>query len=345
MLFRLMRALLLLVLCSSLRAETVLDLVLFGDWGAKPEKAHRVDRQVAVAKALAGWMRDGGVKPHAIVLLGDNFYGGLTGVDDPRWKTQFTDMYPRADFPMPFYFTLGNNDYEDGDRKSFLYQLRFRGNDRWQLPVPAKGASWGRVDLPPADPLLTLFLFANSTDNVRQNAEKHDPPQLGWKDQVKWLHAELAKKRSTPWLAAAGHYPIYSHGAHHTDDGPKREGGMWFNDREPWIATRRDLLPPLRKAGLQFWFGGHDHNLQHLKWSEAPEVDVLVSGAGGGTGPYGRHPLAPKDSFVRAFPGWLHMRFTRTKATAAFWFLDAYKDKTRPGKLVKGGEFSRSADR
>src|SRR5687768_16050817 len=65
----------LIVLCPPVSAAPALDVVLFGDWGAPPDRPGSMDRQRAVATALADWMKDEGVRPAAIVLLGDNFYG------------------------------------------------------------------------------------------------------------------------------------------------------------------------------------------------------------------------------------------------------------------------------
>ena len=320
-------ALLLLVLACAARAEATLDVIAFGDWGAplvdKGSDGHptqtRLVYQRAVARAMATWMKEQHVHPDAAVLLGDNFYGLLKSTDDERFRVNFTEMYPRAEFPFPFYFVLGNHDYEDGEHRNWKHEMDWHGDDRWRAPVARPGATWMRADLPQADPLLSLFLVNDVPDGVNRGGRAYG--YLGWKDQVSWLDAELAKPRSAPWLAAAGHYPPYTNGAHHKDDGPRPAKGPWFNDRPAWDMTRHDLLAPLAKAGLDFFIGGHDHNLQHLTHPDWPGLDVLVSGAGGGTHPYGRHPLAPKDSFFAKGAGWVHLHFTRQSAEVTFWLV------------------------
>ena len=90
-------------------AETgSLNLLGFGDWGTGANA-----RQTAVAGALQSYARTGGFTPDALLLLGDNFYGPLPGVDSPRWTAEFESMYPAADFPGPCYAMLGNHDYDD----------------------------------------------------------------------------------------------------------------------------------------------------------------------------------------------------------------------------------------
>lgn len=335
---------------AAVRGETSLDLIAFGDWGAPPvdkssapghPTSKGLEYQRAVARAMAAWMKERQVHPQAAVLLGDNFYGLLKSVDDPRFRVNFSEMYPRAEFPFPFYFVLGNHDYEDGEHRNWKLEMEWKGDDRWRAPSATPGATWMRVDLPPAEPLLSLFLVNNTVDGV--NRRGRAAGYLSWKEQVSWLAAELALPRRAPWLAAASHYPPYSNGAHHKDDGPKPAKGPWFNDRPSWDLTRRDLLPLFHEARIDFWLGGHDHNLQHLMPAEWPGLDVVVSGDGGGTPPYARHPLAPKDSFFVKGAGWVHLHLTREKATVTFWHLKGLALGKAGGTLEAAGQFERSA--
>ena len=44
------------------------------------------------------------IKPGALFLLGDNWYGTLlNGVSSTRWQTQFEQMYPTSHFPGKAY--------------------------------------------------------------------------------------------------------------------------------------------------------------------------------------------------------------------------------------------------
>lgn len=347
-----LRLLTVLVLCAgAARAEKSLDIIAFGDWGAplvdkgaSPERptATRLAYQRAVAEAMKAWMKERDVHPQAGILLGDNFYGPLSGVDDERFRINFTEMYPKDQFGFPFYFVMGNHDYEDSEHRNWKHEMDWHGDDRWRAPSAKPGATWMRVDLPPEDPLLRLYLLNNVPDGVNRGGRAYG--YLGWKDQVSWLNADLKAPRKAPWLAAAAHYPPYTNGAHHKDDGPKPEKGPWFNDRPAWDMTRRDLLPPLAHAGLDFFLGGHDHNLQHITHPDWPGMDVLVSGAGGGTHPYGRHPLAPKEPFFVKGAGWVHIRFTRESAEVTFWHVKGLAiERAGAGKPVPAFHFVKSA--
>lgn len=367
-----------LVAVAVAQAGTRLDLIAFGDWGApltdksapkagapgieaglgraptlaslesrppssgsraaKPTST-RLAYQRAVARAMAGWMKERQVRPQAAVLLGDNFYGLLKSAEDSRFRVNFTEMYPRDEFPFPFYFALGNHDYEDGEHSNWKHQMDWKGDDRWRAPSATPGATWMRVDLPPEEPLLSLFVINNTVDGVNRRGRASG--YLGWSDEVAWVAAELARPRRAPWLAAGSHYPPYSNGAHHKDDGPRPATGPWFNDRPSWELTRRDLLPLFHKAGIDFWLGGHDHNLQHLTSPEWPGLDILVSGAGGGTHPYGRHPLAPKEPLLIKGAGWLHMRFTRETAEVTFWHVKGLGVGKPGGTVEAAGHFVR----
>lgn len=344
-----LRFFLLLALACAAHAERPLDIIAFGDWGAplvdKGAKADhptstRLAYQRAVARAMQGWMRERDVHPQAGLLLGDNFYGLLKNAEDERFRINFTEMYPRPDFDFPFFFVMGNHDYEDGERRNWKHQMDWKGDPRWRAPSASPGATWMRVDLPPEKPLLTVYLMNNVPDGVNRGGRAYG--YQGWKEQVAWLSEDLAKPRSAPWLAAAAHYPPYSNGAHHKDDGPKPEKGPWFNDRPAWELTRRDLLAPLHKAGLDFWIAGHDHNLEHLTHEDWPGLDILISGAGGGTHPYGRHPLAPKEPFFVKGAGWVHLRFTPSQAEVTFWHVKGLTiGQPAPGKPVPAFTFVR----
>src|SRR4051812_41633221 len=82
-------------------------LFLLGDWGAKDS----TEPQQHVARAMASYANDQGMRPSALFLLGDNFYGQLDGgTASPRWQSQFEEMYPPSQFAGPCYALLGNHD-------------------------------------------------------------------------------------------------------------------------------------------------------------------------------------------------------------------------------------------
>src|SRR4051812_39278104 len=65
-------------------AADALHLLAIGDFGVKPND---LPRQRAVADGMSKCLRVNRIKPDALALLGDNFYGGLKGkgVQSYRW--------------------------------------------------------------------------------------------------------------------------------------------------------------------------------------------------------------------------------------------------------------------
>jgi hypothetical protein len=111
-------------------AKGDLNFIGIGDFGSGK------DGQVQVASAMASYVRSLGVKPEALLLLGDNFYGkGLDDVKSPRFRTGFEEMYPKSVFDCPCPVVLGNHDYGDnlnGEKTQLAYARD--GKTRWTLP-------------------------------------------------------------------------------------------------------------------------------------------------------------------------------------------------------------------
>ncbi len=100
-------------LCSKLfAAETTkpstLDLLALGDFGTGKQP------QRDLAAALVKYATDQKKEFQGLLLLGDNFYHPMPGgVKSPRWKTDYSDLYPASVFPGPCWAILGNHDYHD----------------------------------------------------------------------------------------------------------------------------------------------------------------------------------------------------------------------------------------
>ena len=79
---------------------------MIGDWG----KPGDMTQQKAVAKGMTDYLAARKIKPDAMFFLGDNFYGKMNGgVKCTRFKTQFSEIYPKSVFPG----------------------LKFCGDDKW----------------------------------------------------------------------------------------------------------------------------------------------------------------------------------------------------------------------
>lgn len=79
------------------------------------------------------------------------------------------------------------------------------------------------------------------------------------KDYLNQLEDLLRKSQAT-WLFVAGHYTIYSMAEH--------------GDNKEMIVR---LVPLLKKYGVQAYFHGHDHVLEHISWEG---IEYICSGHG-----------------------------------------------------------------
>ena len=231
-----------------------------GDFGSNNKE------QRAVANAMRKHLEDVNRKPSGLLLVGDNFYGKMTGgVKSDRWRTGFEQMYDAATFPGPCYAVLGNHDYGDnkgGELTQLAYATATPGT-RWTMP-----AKWYRVDYPTVNPIVTmLFLdsnLASVTATIDKKTGKYKPslkPQEATA-QLAWLHGELAKPRAAFTMVVA-HHPLFSNGNH--------------GDNKSLIAAWDGLL---REHKVPFYLCGHDHDMQHLEFEGHP-TSFLLSGGGG----------------------------------------------------------------
>src|SRR5271170_7735522 len=186
------------------------EILMIGDWGYENATA-----QTAVAKGLRAYAQQHAIRTQALLLLGDNWYGALDGgVHSPRWQAQFEDMYPASAFDCPAYAILGNHDYQNypGSKVDAELEYARSGHSRWTMP-----ARWYRFEFPAKNPLVTfLALDSNVPKEHRIPLDRRDFTLTGQQhaDQLAWIETELKKPRTTPYLVAMGHHPIYSDGPH-----------------------------------------------------------------------------------------------------------------------------------
>jgi tartrate-resistant acid phosphatase type 5 len=240
------------------------QLLVLGDWGYENPAA-----QSQVAGGLRAYVKQHSVHPHALLMLGDNWYGELAGgAASPRWQTNFEDMYPAGEFPCPAYAVLGNHDYQRWPESKVDAELEYArsgrnggAGTRWTMP-----ARWYRFEFPTQKPLVTfLALDSNMPRAGGQPNQGRDftltPEQQA--EQLAWLEAELKRPRTTPYLAVIAHHPVYSDGPH--GDHP---------------VLIRDWDPLFRKYSVDLYMAGHDHDLQHLEFAGHPTSHFLSGGGG-----------------------------------------------------------------
>lgn len=197
-----------------------------------------------------------------VLLLGDNFYNlGVTGVDDPQFRSKFE--VPYAELDVPFYPVLGNHDYGRGADEAWRAEAQVAytdHSDRWTMPARVHAFGVG-----PA-----RFLALDSGP-----AWVHGSPgqvdEAAVAAQRDWLAGALSESNAT-WNITLAHHPYRSNGVHGdagSFDGVADKGTAWEGLLESACAD------------LDLHLAGHDHDLQWLEPADAcPDTHLVVSGAG-----------------------------------------------------------------
>ncbi len=271
-------ALLCLVAPAAAAEKNEVNLLAMGDWG------NNGANQKIIAAALKKHVQTSGKTYSGMLLAGDNFYVPLTGVNDPKWRSMFEDLYDPKILNFPFYVSLGNHDYQENKHLIELAYSKENPQSRWKLP-----GLWHRVDLPEKDPLVTVFML---------NSNRPLMGEVMWNEQMDWLAAELAKPRKAKWVMAVAHHPFYSNGDH-GDNGVLRNA---------WGAL-------FEKANLDFYICGHDHDLQHIEMKEWKPTFLLVGGGGATTRPMRNDQRGP---FSKAMYGFASLEMTEKLASVRF---------------------------
>jgi hypothetical protein len=154
-------------------------VLAFGDFGQD------LANQKPVADAMLRFHRQ---RPFDFaVTLGDNFYPrGMASPSDPRWRTQWNDLYDPLG--IPFYAALGNHDWglPDSPAAEVIYALK---SPSWRMPATRYTFTAGDAQF-----------FALDTQTMSEA-------------QLLWLEEELVRSTAR-WKIVYGHHVIYSHGAH-----------------------------------------------------------------------------------------------------------------------------------
>ena len=188
-----------------------------------------------------------------ILTAGDNFY--FTGIENIHFRfkpwaisQQFKWSHIKH---LPVYATLGNHDCESDFKNEILYHDY---NDQWNMP-----SDYYEFVLPMKDNPEVNFvnLMLNSCkllcpDNKYDvkgycNGMNVEPGSEEVKEHYRWLEEKLDyynKLNTTAWLAVTFHHP------------PFLQSSM-----------KEQLLPLIRKYGVDFIFVGHEH------WSEYTNMD------------------------------------------------------------------------
>jgi tartrate-resistant acid phosphatase type 5 len=228
------------------------DFLIVGDWG-RNGTSHQ--REVAVQMGRTAESGDS----RCVLSVGDNFYeDGVQSVADPQWRTSFETIYTAHSLQIPWYVALGNHDYRGVPQAQIEYA---KSSSRWRMPsryYRVAGSDMGA-------PHLDLFVIDTSplVHKYRDQVHSVIADNIAGQDvnaQLSWLDGQLGQSTAR-WKLVFGHHTIYSGGSGHGDT--------------PELITLVD--PLLRKHGVQAYFSGHDHDLQHIRRGG---VDYVCCGAG-----------------------------------------------------------------
>jgi diadenosine tetraphosphatase ApaH/serine/threonine PP2A family protein phosphatase len=267
-------------------------ILMVGDWGKEGD----FHSQAQVAAGMVRYAQDHKLATDALFMLGDSWYGPLPGgADDPRWKTQFEDLYPQSVFNCNAYSIMGNHDYQRMPNSKVEAELAYakKPGTRWTQP-----ALWYTFDFPAKNPLMKVIALDSNVPMGHSDQGVNftlTPAQQA--EQLRWFEAELKKPRTAPFVVVMGHHPVYSNGIH--------------GDHQVLIA---DWEPLLRKYKAHLYLAGHDHDLQHLEFEGHP-TSFVSSGAGGAD----LYPLLINEKrrgpYAQKVYGFSHLEVTSGKLT------------------------------
>jgi acid phosphatase len=229
-----------------------LNFVVIGDWGRRGE-----NDQQDVSLQMGKTAHDIGAR--FIISVGDNFYeDGVSSVDDVQWHESFEDVYTTPSLQVPWYVILGNHDYHWNCDAQIEYSKK---SPRWTMPARYYQQSHQIDKDTTADffyldttPMLKIYYNPLFEENTEAQVKTQNVP-----GQIAWFKAALAASKAQ-WKIVIGHHPIYSGGEH--------------GDSHELI---KNILPLIQEYGVQAYFCGHDHDLQHLM---AGDINLFISGAG-----------------------------------------------------------------
>jgi tartrate-resistant acid phosphatase type 5 len=194
-----------------------------------------------------------------VVSCGDNFQiSGVSSTQDPLWNKNFENVYKGLSLQVEWYPVLGNHDYKGNTQAEIDYSKISR---RWRLTDHYYSFA-KKVN----DSISARFIFLDTPPLVEEYHKKEGYPDVSLQDtakEMRWLKDILSNSKEN-WILVFGHHPIYSASKKHGNTAEMIER----------------VKPLLEKYNAQFYFCGHDHDLQHLR-EKGGKLDYIVTGTGG----------------------------------------------------------------
>jgi len=260
------------LLIKAHQAKGQLTLGVLGNWGG--------DNATQKAVSMAANSACGSMGCSAVLSPGSNFVGGISNVSDDKWANAFTRVYTGSNMTMPFYTTLGKEDWRfNVTAEAFFSQLTYgqmldsdrrvkgekceaagRKGVSQKAIARAKGA---KFTLPNWYYSKDIHFTESSTNPLFGASEKNaififidthilsanfaDPATTArhWA----WLSGTLSSGAMTSdWVIVVGDLPIYSSG---------KSGG----NKE----MQKKLLPLLKKHGADAYISGADYDMELMQ--------------------------------------------------------------------------------
>lgn len=245
-----------------------------------------------------------------IATCGDNFQiSGVASTQDPLWTANFENVYHSNALQVEWFPVLGNHDYKGNTQAQIDYSKISR---RWCMKDHYYTFS-KKIN----DSVSARFVFLDTpplVEEYQKNAEGY--PDIAKQDtakEMRWLKDVLANSKEQ-WILVFGHHPVYSASTKHG------------NTKE--MIER--VKPLLEKYRAQFYFCGHDHDLQRLH-EKGKNVDYIVTGTGGETRPCSTNELSvfsrsePAFSVVSLKGDSARICFVGTRGNLIYSFSRLYK--------------------
>jgi predicted phosphohydrolase len=246
-----MKILLLIIALSfsiSLFAKESIKFLVVGDWGRSGEYF-----QKDVAKQMSITAEKENID--FVISTGDNFYQtGVESTEDSHWKESFENIYNANTLQKKWYVVLGNHDYQGNYKAQIDYTKK---SNRWYMP----SNYFTEVIQNDGTSIRLIFIDSNPfiTDYYTEKKYKDKVAGQDTNKQKSWLDS-IMKVDKSKYTIVVGHHPPLS-------SSPKHGGaGEIFNLLKQYNT----------KINLTLW--GHEHDLQHQKVKDFP--DVFISGAG-----------------------------------------------------------------
>lgn len=266
-----------LVGCEEPEPENGAYFVVMGDWGRSPKDKVRHAQQREVAGGMAATVRASGVKPLAVISVGDNFYNhSPESPHDLLYRTGFEDVYADPALNVPFWAALGNHDYYKSVNGILAYAGKGMGSGRLTMP----NRYWSRtVEVAPGVKAKVVFIDSNPFIKAYAKVGHSDAGKQDTKAQLAWLDKELAEP-GIAWRVVVGHHPFWSSGPHGnraTVKAYEAEGRPWKAPvvngvPEAIVDMQTRVLPLLRKHKVQLYLCGHDHHAEVTRDGDLVQV-------------------------------------------------------------------------